>query len=108
MNEEELAAYNEEKRVREEKMQAWEEKRRAEMEAEGMSVYKVMERARLLNPSTMIYPKESCVHQMPPIDPPRGPRIGEPLSTKGNPAGLVNGELTHRPQPAPVDFSLRP
>ena len=50
-------------------MKAWEEKRRAEMEAEGMSVYKVMERARLLNPSTMIYPKESCVHQMPPIDP---------------------------------------
>jgi hypothetical protein len=69
LNEEEDAAYNEEKRVREEKMKAWEEKRRAEMEAEGMSVYKVMERARLLNPSTMIYPKESCVHQMPPIDP---------------------------------------
>ena len=47
---EELAAYNEKKRVHEEEMQAWEAKRREELAAEGDSVEKIMERCKHLQP----------------------------------------------------------
>jgi len=50
MTEEERAAYEETKRVHEEKMQAWEAKRREELAAAGDSVEQIMERCKHLQP----------------------------------------------------------
>ena len=47
---EELAAYNEKKRLHEEEMQAWEAKRREELAAEGDSVEQIMARVKHLQP----------------------------------------------------------